>query len=344
MGFSKEVKCVVWDLDNTVWEGTLLESDRVCLRSDIKNLLKELDARGILNSIASKNNHDDAIAKLKEFEIEHYFLYPEIHWNAKSESIKNIKKNLNIGFDTIMFIDDQLFELDEVASSIPEVECVNANRITELLATKRLNPKFITEDSKRRRLMYLEDITRNNIEQDYKGPQESFLKSLDLRFVISEAKEEDLKRAEELTVRTNQLNATGKTYDYDELDQFRKSEVHKLYVCELVDKYGSYGKIGLALVENADVYWNLKLLLMSCRVMSRGVGSVLLTYIMQQAKNDNKLLRADFRQTDRNRMMYVTYRFANFNEITNDGNGNIVFENNLSQIQLFPSYINVKVE
>lgn len=83
---------------------------------------------------------------------------------------------------------------------------------------------------------------------------------------------------------------------------------------------------------------------MSCRVMSRGVGSVLLTYIMQQAKNDNKLLRADFRQTDRNRMMYVTYRFANFNEITNDGNGNIVFENNLSQIQLFPSYINVKVE
>ena len=343
MGFTKEVKCVVWDLDNTIWDGTLLESDNVYLKEDIVEIIKELDTRGILHSIASKNNFDDAIAKLEEFGIKEYFLYPEIHWDAKSKSIDNIQKNLNIGMDTIMFIDDQPFERDEVNSQFAEVETFDAVNYKQIIQLERLNPKFITRDSQRRRKMYLEDIERKREEENYNGPEESFLKSLNMRFVISEAKEEDLKRAEELTVRTNQLNATGKTYSYDELNTFRESEMHKLYVCELNDKYGSYGKIGLALIEKNENYWYLKLLLMSCRVMSRGVGSVLMTHIMQETSREGKYLRADFKQTDRNRMMYVTYRFANFKELSNDGNGNIIFENDLTQIQKFPPYISVEI-
>ena len=110
----KEIKCIVWDLDNTIWDGTLTESKNVKLKHYIKDIIGELDARGILNSIASKNNYGDAVEKLKEFGIYEYFLYPEINWNPKSSSIANIQKNLNIGIDTFMFIDDQQFELDEV--------------------------------------------------------------------------------------------------------------------------------------------------------------------------------------------------------------------------------------
>ena len=84
------------------------------------------------------------------------------------------------------------------------------------------------------------------------------------------------------------------------------------------------------------------MLLMSCRVLSRSVGSLLLTYIMKQTKNEGKKLLADFKQTDRNRMMYATYRFANFKELSNDGGGNIVFENDLSLNLKFPLYVNVK--
>ncbi|MNJ37935.1 HAD-IIIC family phosphatase [Paenibacillus bouchesdurhonensis] len=339
----KEIKCIVWDLDHTMWNGILLESNEVELRPNMRDILATLDSRGILHSIASRNDRDHAMNKLRELGIEEFFLYPEINWNAKSSSIESIYSNLNIGKDTLLFIDDQPFELDEVRSVHPEVECIHADDYLTLIDHPRLNPRFITEDSKRRRVMYLEDIQRKQEEAEFRGPQEEFLRSLEMRFMISEAMEEDLKRAEELTLRTNQLNTTGYTFSYEELDRIRQSPDFLLLVCELTDKYGSYGKIGLALIELKEDHWHLKLLLMSCRVMSRGVGTVMLTYIMQQAKNEGKVLRADFKQTDRNRMMYITYRFADFAEIANDGQGNIVFENNLRQIQPFPPYIEVKV-
>jgi len=339
----KEIKCVVWDLDNTLWNGTLMENDEIKLKPGIVDIIKELDSRGILHSVSSKNNYDDAMAKIKDFGLEEYFLYPEINWNAKSSSLANIQKNINIGMDTILFIDDQPFEREEVESVHPDITTLDAIHYSELPGLPRLNPRFITSDSKKRRLMYLDDLKRKEEEEEFKGPEEEFLASLDMHFVISNCREEDLKRAEELTVRTNQLNATGKTYDYDELNEFRLSSQHKLLVCELTDKYGSYGKIGLALIELNDTHWHLRLLLMSCRVMSRGVGTVLMSHIMQEAKRAGKVLRADFRQTDRNRMMYVSYKFSNFKELSSDGKGNIVFENDLSMIQPFPPYIDIKI-
>ena len=139
------------------------------------------------------------------------------------------------------------------------------------------------------------------------------------------------------------MNATGVTYDYDELDAFRTSDKHKLLVCELVDRYGSYGKIGLALVEKNEDHWHLKLLLMSCRVMSRGVGTILISHIMQECKKAGKTLMADFKKTDRNKMMYVSYRFANFKEVSADDDGHVVFMNDLSMIQQFPPYIDIQV-
>jgi len=342
MKSDKEIKCIVWDLDNTIWEGVLLESKAVSLKPGIKELLEEFDSRGILHSIASKNNYEDAVLKLKEFGIDHYFLYPEIHWNAKSTSISKIQTNFNFGMDTIAFIDDQEFERDEVKSQHPEVLSVDALEYEQLAGYSRFNPRFITEDSKRRRLMYQSDITRNQSESEYEGPKEEFMASLNMEFIISEAKEEDLKRAEELTVRTNQLNATGQTFDYEELNEFRKSPEHRLIVCELKDKYGSYGKIGLALLEVKNNSYHIKLLLMSCRVMSRGVGTVLMSYILTEAKEKDKKVFADFKQTDKNKMMYVTYRFANFKEVHRE-NDIIVFENDLSTIQQFPKYIKVNV-
>ncbi|MBL6449327.1 HAD-IIIC family phosphatase [Fulvivirga sp. 29W222] len=343
MTFSKEVKCIVWDLDNTIWEGVLTEPEDVKLKPGLIEVIKELDRRGILHSIASKNNYEDAWEQLKTFGISEYFLYPEIHWDTKSGSISRIRENLNIGIDTIVFIDDQPFERDEVSSVHTEVETFDAVDFKSLIENPRFLPRFITEDSGRRRLMYQEEMVRKKDEEGYKGPQEGFLATLNMEFAISEAKEEDLQRAVELTERTNQLNATGRTYSYEELQSYMTSDGHKLYICELTDKYGSYGKIGLALVEITEGHWHLKMMLMSCRVLSRSVGTVLMTYIMNQAKSEGKKLRADFKQTDRNKMMYVTYRFSNFSELENDGQGNIVFENDLTQIQPFPHYIKVEL-
>ncbi len=340
----KDIKCVIWDLDNTLWDGVLLEDREVKLRPNIAETIRELDRRGILQSIASKNDFDAARRKLEELGIAEYFLYPEVHWDAKSRSVANIQRHLNIGMDTLLFIDDQEFERDEVSSVHPEVTCLPHTASDALLAMPRLHPAYITEDSGKRRLMYQTDQLRAQAEESFQGPREEFLASLEMKFVIAAAKEEDLRRAEELTVRTNQLNSTGITYDYQELNALRTDDRHRLLICELTDRYGSYGKIGLALVELGAEAWHVKLLLMSCRVLSRSVGSVLLSFLMQEAAKAGKVIRADFRQTDRNRMMYATYRFAGFEEVARHDGGRLVLEHRLREVPAFPPFIEVRVE
>jgi FkbH-like protein len=338
----KNIKCVVWDLDNTIWNGILLEGDHLSLCPSVIEIIKILDSRGILQSVASKNEHDKAIAKLEEIGLAEYFLYPRINWNSKVASIQEIAELLNIDIDTIAFIDDQLFELEEIAFSLPEVLCINATELDRVLDLPEMNPHFITEDSKKRRLMYISDRERNKIESEFTGTKEEFLATLNMYFQISFPKEQDLQRAEELTVRTNQLNTTGYTYSYDELNQLRLSQNHRLLIASLDDKYGSYGKIGLAVIETSGNIWTIKLLLMSCRVMSRGVGTVMLNYIIELAKNNNVRLCAEFISNNRNRMMYVAYKFASFKEIDRKGDLTIL-ENKSMRIQPCPDYIQLQI-
>jgi len=336
------IKCVVWDLDNTVWDGILLEDEHVYLRSAIPHIVRTLDSRGILQSVASKNNPAEAIARLQEFGLAEYFLYPQISWNSKVASIQNIASSINIGTDAVAFIDDQPFEIEEVRFSLPEVLCINAADLDHLLDMPEMKPRFVTDDSSQRRLMYISDRQRKEAEQEFVGPEEQFLATLDMEFTIQPAREEDLKRAEELTVRTNQLNTTGYTYSYEDLTQLLQSEHHLLLIASLSDRFGAYGKIGLALVECQEEKWIVRVLLMSCRVMSRGVGTIMMNYIMRLAKEKNVRLQAEFVPNGRNRMMYVTYKFANFREVERDGEKEVL-ENDLTRLQEFPDYLRVNI-
>ncbi|MBF0425583.1 MAG: HAD-IIIC family phosphatase [Magnetococcales bacterium] len=338
----KKIKCVVWDLDNTLWDGTLAEGDAVRLRSEAVAVIKTLDERGILQSIASRNTHDQAMAQLRMFGLEEYFLYPQINWGAKAASIEQIAQSLNIGIDTLAFIDDQPFERDEVRFVLPQVLTIDAADIARIPAMPSMNPRFVTSDSKQRRAMYQNDQRRDQVEKAFTGPKEEFLAGLGMVITIALAQEEDLQRAEELTVRTNQLNATGYTYSYEELDAFRQSDQHLLLIAGLDDKYGTYGKIGLALIEKGTEAWTIKLLLMSCRVMARGVGSILIQYLRQMARKAGVRLRAEFVTTDRNRMMLITYRFAHFSELSTDANGVTLLENDLSHATPLPNYVQLQ--
>jgi FkbH-like protein len=186
-------------------------------------------------------------------------------------------------------------------------------------------------------------MQRNRAEAGYSGAKEAFLATLNMVFTIAPAQKDDLQRAEELTVRTNQLNTSGITYSYDELEAFRLSDSHKLLMAGLEDKFGDYGKIGLALVECGEEYWTLKLLLISCRVISRGVGNILLQHIMGLAKEAKVRLRAEFLPNERNRMMFITFRFAGFKVIEQRGDCQIL-ESDLSQLQPVPAYVKVVSE
>lgn len=325
------IKCVVWDLDDTVWHGILLEDRQVRLRPGIDAVIRALDERGILQSIASRNQAEPALAQLRAFGLADYFLYPQINWNAKSSSVEAIAQALNLGLDSFAFVDDQPFERDEVASICPQVLCLDVAELAGLLDRPEFTPRFITEDTRRRRQMYLSNLERERAEAEFKGPSNEFLASLGMVLTIEPAAESDLRRAEELTLRTNQLNTTGYTYDYDELNAFRQSPDHLLLIAGLDDRYGTYGRIGLVLVECGRETWTLKLLLMSCRVMSRGVGGELLADVMRRARAAGARLRAEYVPNGRNRQMLVTYRFAGFREVARQGDLSVL-EHDLAEI------------
>jgi len=160
---------------------------------------------------------------------------------------------------------------------------------------------------------------------------------------IGPPQEEDLKRAEELTLRTNQLNTTGYTYSHAELNFFRNSDRHRLIMAGLDDRYGTYGKIGLILIECNEESWVVKLLLMSCRVMRRGVGTVLINYIRNEARSQGVRLMAEMIANDRNRMMYMTYKFNHFMDVE-EREGLMILENDLSQQQAYPTYLTLSIQ
>lgn len=339
----RPIKCVVWDLDNTIWDGTLIEGDIVRLHENVVEIIHRLDKRGILQSVASRSQAEPALAKVREFGLEPYFLYPQIGWGSKVDSLRRLAKTLNVGTESMCLIDDDSFERGQVESALPEVLCVAGNSLNELLEKAEFNPGVITPESSLRRQAYLSEIERSQLEESFAGSHDEFLATLQMVFSIFRAKPDDLNRAEELTNRTNQLNTTGYTFSVSELEQFRRSPRHLLLMAELEDRLGSYGKVGLALVECDPKVWTIRLFLMSCRVMNRGVGIVMLGYILREAKRAGVRLLSEFIPNDRNRVMYVTYRLAGFKELHREVRARIL-EHELTILPDVPAHVSLKTE
>ncbi len=320
MGTSGDrVKCVIWDLDNTLWEGTLSEGGGAALRPGAREAVLELDRRGIVQSVASKNDRAAALRRLAGFGLEDYFLCPQISWNPKSAGVGEILSTLNIKPEAAALVDDSAFERDEVRRAFPRLHSYDGADLAGMLALPEFQVPFITQDAANRRAMYRADLARQSAEQAFTGDADDFLATLHMKLDISPVTEADLQRVEELTIRTHQLNSTGYTYSYDELLELSRDPRYIFRICGLTDDYGDSGKVGLLLLENGEDALRLKLLIVSCRVMSRGTGSALLCYATQMAARLGKPLLAEYLETEYNRIMYITYKLAGFEEVEEDG-------------------------
>ncbi|MFI6743576.1 HAD-IIIC family phosphatase [Nonomuraea sp. NPDC050451] len=305
------VKCLIWDLDETLWKGTLLETEHVTVSDEIRRVISELDARGILNSVASKNDHEHAWARLRALGLDRYFVVPEIGWGTKSAAVRRIAERLGFAHHTVAFVDDQPAERAEVAYHLPDVRCFPAEQASALPDLPEFQP-VVTEESRHRREMYQASFHRTAEREGFTGPDEDFLRSLAMVLRVTRAAEPDLDRVEELTLRTSQMNATGVHYPKTVLRSLLADTAHDVLIASLTDRFGSHGSIALMLLERGLAAWRLKLLAASCRVVSFGVGSVLLSWLGTQAARAGAHLIADFRRTERNRMMAITYRFMGF--------------------------------
>lgn len=315
----KPIKLVIWDLDDTIWHGTLLEGGAGAAIEGVAETIERLDARGILHSIASRNDAELATRTLRDMGLMDYFLCPQIGWGAKSEAVRRIADRLGLGLDSVLFVDDQAFEREEVAAALPAVRTLPAALAPGLPEEPLLTAPAVTREARRRRLAYREEAARDDFERGFEGPSEAFLHSLQLRLSVAPAAPDDLLRAEELVLRTNQLNSTGTIYTFDDLERLRAAGDHRLLMAALSDRFGDYGTIGLILIGTSPALWRLKLLIVSCRVLSRGVGGVLLHHVMREAKRAGAAFEAEFRPTGRNRPMHIAYRFSGLREIRREG-------------------------
>jgi FkbH-like protein len=296
-----KIKCIVWDLDNTIWGGILLEHpEGVKLKKDVINLLKTLDSRGIVHSIASKNNYEDAMAMLEKLGINELFLYPQISWSPKSESIKRIVAEINIGMNTIAFVDDSEFELREVASQLPEVTTVNSEDMV-LLADDPRYSGSASSDSSKRRYFYKAEEKRKNIHKAFSGDYNEFLLSCHMRIEIRNPREKDLGRLHELVQRTNQLNFTGNRYTKDDLVRLLHSPHLDCFLITCNDDFGDYGTVGFCIIEFENAKVTVNELAISCRVQGKRVEQMLFKNLMQTyEKKGYDTLYLVFKETGKN--------------------------------------------
>ncbi len=278
------VKCLVWDLDGTLWDGILIETDdphTLKLKSGVLETLKSMDERGIIQSVASKNDYDNACPILKTLGVADYFLYPQIHWNAKSSSIKDIAKSLNIGIDSLALIDDSIFEREQVHSTLPQVRVYDAADMDMLLSL----PEFsvpVTDESKNRRQMYRAEEQRNLLRSNSNTDTIEFLKKCHLKATVFVPRTEaERLRSYELVVRTNQLNMSGKKYTRTEFEAVLSRPDHKIFALSCGDNFGDYGIVGFGQyrIENNSIIFTE--FAMSCRVAGKYVESALFSAILE---------------------------------------------------------------
>ncbi len=297
---SKKIKCVVWDLDNTIWDGILVEDGPgdVKLKPQISDVIRALDARGILHSIASKNNHDEALQTLKRFELDEYFLCPQISWRPKSEGISEIARQLNIGTDTLVFVDDSEFELEQVKTVFPEVRVLNALQFRSLSEMKECQLP-VTAESKERRKMYRVEAERQDMAEGFGNDYMAFLRHCQIQLSIQPMTRENLDRVHELTQRTNQMNFSGKRYDRDVLRDILTTPYLHTHVLSCEDRFGSYGIVGFCIIDGREP--RMTDLMFSCRIQSKRVEHAFLGYIIRNCiKESDRDFFANYRKTPRN--------------------------------------------
>jgi FkbH-like protein len=297
---AKLCKCVIWDLDNTLWDGILIEdgAENLRLKPGVREILKTLDERGILISAVSKNNHEDGMAALRRFEIADYFLYPQISWNPKSQGVHQVAASLNVGIDSLLFVDDSIFEREEVRRVYPEVAVLDAAEY--LTIPDRTDCQApVTAESRKRRLLYKEQQVRDVERESFKGDYFAFLRDCHLRLTVRPMTEVNLERVHELTQRTNQMNFSGNRYTRDQLSNLLHDAGMDTYVLDCEDRFGAYGTVGFCTVRRAERL--MTDLMFSCRIQAKRVEHAFVSCILRQYRQlSGEDFFVNYRRTSKN--------------------------------------------
>ncbi len=255
----KDIKLVVWDLDETFWDGTISEGEIKPINENI-TLLKNLTDAGVVNSICSKNDFDVAKNKLIEMGIWEYFVFPSISWESKGFRVKQTIEAMKLRAPNVLFIDDNVQNLEEAKNFCEGIMTLLPSEIPSLCKMANDADK---KDVGHKRLAQYKLLESKTEAQSSFSSNEEFLFSCNIRVNIDYNCEKEIDRIHDLVMRSNQLNYTKNRQSKEELEALIKSNDVKSGFVSASDNFGEYGIIGFfAIRDNKLIHYTF-----SCRTL-----------------------------------------------------------------------------
>ncbi len=244
-----DIKLVIWDLDETFWQGTISE-EKISIIPEHIQFVKDLTDIGVVNSICSKNDFEVAEKALEKAGVREYFVFPSIDWNAKGQRVKEIIDTMKLRAVNVLFIDDNIQNLEEVKHFCPGIMAALPNEIGELIAQAAKSEK---KDIAHKRLNQYKLMEEKEGAKESFSSNEEFLYSCDIRADIFNDCICEFDRIYELILRSNQLNYTKLRQEKDDLmELMNASDVDSGYI-KVYDKFGDYGIVGFYAVKGNEL-------------------------------------------------------------------------------------------
>lgn len=335
-------KCLVLDLDNTLWGGVVGEDGPTGVRigpgdpegeafMDLHHRLKALQAQGVLLAVCSKNNPGD-VQELFDSRPEiplklSDFAAAEISWEPKHEGLKRIAAALNIGTDSLVFVDDNPAEISLVNQMLPEVKTVllppdPAELVSVIDRLTEFERTAVLEEDAQKTAQYRENRQREEL-RNVAGDLATYLASLRTEVAITRAKRDDLPRIHQLFTKTNQFNLTTQRYTPAEVERFIGSPICELWTARARDRFGDLGTIGLVLLRRDGRIVYIDSFLMSCRAMGRGIETAIMNHVKHRLMDEpgHLELRGRYLPSTKNKPVETFYEDQGFRLLESRDNG-----------------------
>lgn len=312
-------KCIVLDLDNTLWGGIVGEDGLNGIQLGLtppgnyflafQQALLDLYNQGVILAVNSKNNFSDALAAIRTHPNmilkEHHFAALRINWDDKAKNLRELAKELNIGLDSMVFLDDDPTSRLLVRTVLSEVETPDLPEdpqklVKFLQSLPYFKREAVTDEDKMRGSFYVTERLRKEHEKKFSS-LEDFLKSLAIEVHSYLDDSQGVPRLAQLTAKTNQFNTNKQPMDEDEIRRYIADPKYAVFHAEARDRFGSHGVIAFALVNKGEQQWIIESLLLSCRILGRGIEEAFLESIRSIAlRQGAERLEVVFKPTDKN--------------------------------------------
>lgn len=338
--YGKNKKGFVLDLDNTLWGGIIGDDgvENIALGQEtaegeayleFQEYLKMHKQIGIILNVNSKNEMENALAGLNRVDSvlkPEDFVSIKANWNPKSQNMKEIANELNLGVDSLVFVDDNPAERAIINKNIPDVRTPEMEKVDNYIKTLDNSGFFevvnLSNDDIKKTKMYKQNIERKNKLSTFEN-YDDYLKSLEMKAEIQNFIPMYMSRIAQLTNKSNQFNLTTKRYTQAEIEEVANSDEYITLYGKLEDSFGDNGVVSVIIGKKENEKLNIDLWIMSCRVLKRDMEYAMMDTLVHNAtKNGIKEIYGYYYPTMKNKMVKNFYELQGFKKIEEDSEGN----------------------